>query len=403
MENTSKPTGSAALTGLTCVMFLMFAMTTDSAGVIIPQIIRQFRIGLAEAGAFHYAVMAGIALSGLGLGFLADRLGRKVTILLGLGLYAVDACLFIAGDSFAGFFGLLFVSGAAVGIFKTGALALIGDLAPTARAHTRLMNLVEGCFGIGAIIGPAIVTQLILSGVSWRWLYLGVGLMGLVLFAIAASARYPAQKHSEDAPASFSVSLRLLRDPHALAFSLAAMVYVGVEAAIYVWMPTLLAGYHGSLAVLALYALPVFFALRAAGRFVGSALLARWSWTRVLTFSTGAILCCFMASLAGGVAVAVVALPVSGLFMSVIYPTLNSKGISCFVHAEQGAASGVILFFTCVGAVIAPLAMGWVSDRFGGAEAGFALAAVLAALLFAAAIVNAIWDPSRPRLETING
>ena len=34
-----------------------------------------------------------------------------------------------------------------------------------------------------------------------------------------------------------------------------------------------------------------------------------------------------------------------------MYPTINSKGISCVPKAEHGAAAGVILFFTCVSAV----------------------------------------------------
>jgi len=81
--------------------------------------------------------------------------------------------------------------------------------------------------------------------------------------------------------------------------------------------------------------------------------------------------------------VAVYLLPFSGLFISVIYPTINSKGISCFPKSEHGAVSGVILFFTCVSAAVGPLAMGAVSDAFGGARYGFILATVFAGMLFA--------------------
>ena len=71
------------------------------------------------------------------------------------------------------------------------------------------------------------------------------------------------------------------------------------------------------------------------------------------------------------------------LFMSVIYPTINSKGISCLPKSEHGAGAGVILFFTCLSAVLAPLAMGAVSDAMGGPKYGFVLATGFAALLFA--------------------
>jgi fucose permease len=81
--------------------------------------------------------------------------------------------------------------------------------------------------------------------------------------------------------------------------------------------------------------------------------------------------------------------------MSVIYPTLNSKGISCFPKSEHGAVAGVILFFTCAGAALGPLAMGAVSDLFGGLKAGFVLATIWAALLFAGMLYNWLANPTR--------
>ena len=95
-------------------------------------------------------------------------------------------------------------------------------------------------------------------------------------------------------------------------------------------------------------------------------------------------------------------LPLSGLFMSVIYPTINSKGISCFPKAQHGAVAGVILFFTAGGAALGPLAMGRVSDIFGGAKYGFMLAAGFATLLFVGALLNWIFDPSKARLHSLD-
>jgi hypothetical protein len=75
-------------------------------------------------------------------------------------------------------------------------------------------------------------------------------------------------------------------------------------------------------------------------------MLNRFQWTGVLALLSALILPCFAASVAGGVAWAIWLLPLSGLFMSVIYPTINSKGISCLPLSEHGAGAGVILFFT---------------------------------------------------------
>jgi fucose permease len=106
------------------------------------------------------------------------------------------------------------------------------------------------------------------------------------------------------------------------------------------------------------------------------------------------ILACFAISLAGGVSWGVYSLPLSGLFMSVIYPTINSKGISCVPKSEHGAAAGVILFYTCLSAVLAPLAMGAVSDAMGGPIYGFALATGFAALLFFGLVLNNVFNPA---------
>lgn len=85
---------------LTFLMFTMFAMTTDAVGVIIPEIIKDFNLSLTQASAFHYAPMIAIALSGVLFGFLADRLGRKRTIIIGLGLFACACWLFAVGNQF---------------------------------------------------------------------------------------------------------------------------------------------------------------------------------------------------------------------------------------------------------------------------------------------------------------
>src|SRR5271166_6055166 len=101
----------AAIKALTFLMFMMFAMTTDSVGLIIPEIIRTFHLSLTAAGAFQYATMGGIGLAGFLLGHLADRYGRKTTILTGLSLFAGASFLFLAGSAFAYFCVLMALSG----------------------------------------------------------------------------------------------------------------------------------------------------------------------------------------------------------------------------------------------------------------------------------------------------
>jgi fucose permease len=383
---------------LTYLMFAMFAMTTDSVGIIIPEVIRTFGLSLTAAGTFQYATMAGIAVAALLLGQLADRLGRRSTIVIGLVLFASACFLLAAGERFMTFAVLLGLSGVAIGVFKTGALALIGDISTSTAQHTAIMNTAEGFFGVGAIIGPAILTRLLDAGLPWQWLYLIAGFMCVALIVLALLVRYPASPKPAGGPALRGTG-RALRNPYVLAFSAGAFLYVGVEAAIYVWMPTWFQGYSGSATTVAAYSISIFFLLRAAGRFVGAWLLGRLRWQAALALCSGGILICFAISIAAGMEWAVYLLPLSGVFMSVIYPTLNSKGISCLPKSEHGAGAGVILFFTCVSAVVAPLAIGAVGDAFGHIVYGFWLATGFAVVLFAGAVANWLVNPTQPVLD----
>ena len=401
-KDPSAAASSMLLKALVFAMFAMFAMTTDSVGTVIPQVIREFELGLTAGGSFQYATMSGIAVSAIALGFLADRLGRKTTILIGLSLFGLGSVLFAAGHDFLFFVTLLFVSGLGIGIFKAGALALIGDLSRSTREHARTMNLIEGFFGVGAIIGPAIVAYLLQVGASWTWVYLIAGAMCGVLILGSALARFPRPVIVRQEPTSPTEAMRLAADPTALFFGVALMLYVGAEAAIYVWAPTYLADYSGSWVSLAAYAVSIFFILRAVGRFLGVWLLARMNWTTVLLVCSGAMALLFWIAVIGGRGVAIFALPATGIFMSVLYPTINSTGISCFDKGRHGSVAGLLLFFTCVSAVFAPLAMGALGDWLGDSTYSIVLGAVLATLLVALCGWNALRQPFTARLAQRN-
>ena len=345
-------------------------------------------MSLTAAGTFQYATMTGIALAGLLLGSLADRFGRRRTIVIGLTLFAAACFLLAAGNTFLFFAVLLGLSGLAIGVFKTGALALIGDISTSTAEHTSIMNTAEGFFGVGAIVGPAILARLLAAGLSWKWLYVIAGAMCVVLIVLALAGEVSRTTHATGAlrrrraePARDEESLRagVLGRRVSLRRRRGGDLRVDADAArgLHRHAPRARHVQHLDLLPAA--------RRRTLSRRVDADAAAV---AAVLAMFSGCILACFALSVAGGVDWAVFLLPLSGLFMSVIYPTINSKGISCVPKAEHGAAAGVILFFTCVSAVLAPLAMGAVSDAFGHIIYGFWLATGFAAVLFAGLLLN---------------
>ncbi len=404
-QSVNEAAGFRAARALVCLLFFTFAMTSDAVGSIVSRVIVEMHLSLTAAGAFQYVPMSAIAIGAVTLGFLADRLGRRAAIIAGLGLYGGSSLLFAFGNTYGVFVALLALAGFGISIFKTGALALIGDLTPTVAAHTRLMNAAEGFFGVGSIVGPAAVAVLLAAGLSWKWLYVVAAGICVALIVLASRMKFPGGpvRHEDmrgaGAQGGKGSTGRVLRDPFALGFAGLMMLYVAVECAVYVWMPTYVRAYRGHWNWLPLYGLTIFFVLRALGRFVGIWLLRHFQWSAVLAACSLFILACFAGSVLGGIELGAWLLPASGLAMSVIYPTLNSKGISCFPKTEHGAAAGVLLFFTAIAAALGPLAMAAVSDAYGDVRMGFILATALALLMFMALLLNWLIDPTQRRLQ----
>ena len=254
------------------------------------------------------------------------------------------ACIaFALEQNFPFYLCLLGLCGLSIGLFKTGALALIGDVSHNAEGHTRLMNRVEGFFGLGAIFGPGLVSLLIAYDMAWTQLYLLAGFICAVLLVLAYRLDYPEYKQAEQS--SVFQSLKLVKDPYALGFSLAIAFYVAAEVAIFVWLPTLLQQYQGNWTFFAANAIMLFFILRTAGRFLAEWLLSLFDWALLLACFGTAIFGCFALSMLNGVDWALWLMPLSGLFMAMMYPTLNSKGISCFERSQHGAAAGLDFSF----------------------------------------------------------
>ena len=161
---------------------------------------------------------------------------------------------------------LLAIAGLGISVFKTAALALIGDVTASSREHTRFMNTVEGILCRGRHSGtgdrgrPDRRRHVVEVALCRRGRDLpGAGGHG--------QRRARAGAANDVERASAAQMLEVLRDPLALGFSLLVALYVAVEVAIYVWMPTYLAGYEGPNLWLQAWALTFFFVLRAVGPF----------------------------------------------------------------------------------------------------------------------------------------
>jgi MFS family permease len=108
-------------------------------------------------GIYAFGVIGGLIL----FGNLSDRLGRKPLLLLGLGLSAASALLFLVAGSLVPVYAARVVSGLSAGIFTGTATAYIIDLAPVGRRLASFVAVFANLGGLG--------TGTLLSGLLAEW------------------------------------------------------------------------------------------------------------------------------------------------------------------------------------------------------------------------------------------
>jgi MFS family permease len=150
----------------------------------------EFQLEDAKVARLLLAYGAGSVVSILAGGFLTDRLGRRLTLLLSLfGSGAIAVALGLV-SSIAVFAPLLVLLGFVADLYRPAASAIIGDLLPSAQraiGFAALRTAVNLGFAVGMSLGGFIADW------SWRLLFLGDGattlLYGVVVFLFIAETR----------------------------------------------------------------------------------------------------------------------------------------------------------------------------------------------------------------------
>ncbi len=174
------------LVGLAYTNFIALGLAGGLVGVAWPSIRESFNLSLDALGLLLIASNIGFLISSFNSGRIASRFGIGSLLLIGslirgMGLlgYAVTPGWWVMVLL------ALFVGGG-------GGAMDAGTNAYFATNHSaRLMNWLHASFGVGATLGPAIMTSILSLGQSWRWGYAIVAVIqGLlvVLFVLTRNA-----------------------------------------------------------------------------------------------------------------------------------------------------------------------------------------------------------------------
>ena len=318
---------------LACLAYLGVALPGSTLGLLWPSM----RLNLGQpVGALGILLVPGITASAIASA-LAGRLRVSV------GLLVAAAALFIAlalgAEALAPSMWVMVVGTV---LFGVGFGALDTALNAHAARHfgARDINWMHASYGLGATLGPLLVTALLSAGRSWRQTY---GVMALVLAALSgvlalarrgwpAPARAPA-RDPESPP------VRPASAAGALAFT---AVETGIESGAGIWGYLFLTGGRGLPAAAAGVAVSAYWTMMCAGRVVLGPVAERLGPSRVLAVAVAGVpLGAALMAVPGPGALAVAGLMLLGLAAAPVFPLFTLATRTTRMVSLQVAASAV--------------------------------------------------------------
>lgn len=157
---------------------------TNLTGYILPGVIASFAITKYEAGFIGSSVSVGMLIGALGIGFVADRVGRKLAFMLGMAIYSVLSLVLCLTWSYESLLVLRMVQGIGLGAEAPLVFTYLAEFMP-ARIRGRLVA--SSIFGwVFASAIAALVAIPVLPAFGWRGMFFIGGILGLVILVIAA-------------------------------------------------------------------------------------------------------------------------------------------------------------------------------------------------------------------------
>lgn len=346
--------------------FFLFGFVDNLKGPILPNLLDDLDLSYSLGGTILLGAYLGFLVATLATGALADIAGKSVVILVAC------ACLFVGmiGFSMSSVFWMLaatmVIVGLGMGALEVGGNLIIVDL--HYREKGRYLNLLAFFHGIGSMIVPLYAGQLLSAGVSWRGIYRSGILIVVLLFVYFLLVKYPKVGASDDNRFDIEKLGRSAFTGEMILFYIAIAVYVAAEIGVAAWLVEFLQEAKSQSLITSTLYLSLFFGAITAGRFIGSFLVERIGYLRIMLYAALASVVCSAIGIFGPAVLAFV-LPLTGFFFSIIFPTITAA-VSDLHKENVGTILGLLFTFAGIGGMLGPWIIGISSDRL-GIQAGF--------------------------------
>ncbi len=218
-----------------CLAFLTYGLFTSAVGPILDELATLTGSSLSAVGGAFTFLFLGSLTTMLLVGPLIDRIGLKIVIVTALVVLAVGIFGFSNAHLLPLMFAMFLVSGVGQGGMEIAGNLVITEAYP--KDNAGIFNLLHFFFGLGAFIGPAVVSLFVSAAcpagraLDRRQRDCRFGLLFLVFYRNKKAA--PLAESGTNAPLLRAASI--YRSPLLWSMGILLLLYVGVEYSIGSW------------------------------------------------------------------------------------------------------------------------------------------------------------------------
>jgi fucose permease len=334
---------------------LLFGLVENIKGVSFPLIKAEFGVNYDSQGGLVSLTWFGYVLFCLAASLFLQRFGIKKSVLAGYVLITAGAVLTLAAPTFWATGITLLIVNAGFGFFEVGANALAAVVF-TSRAAL-MMNLMHFFYGFGAIAGPKTAGLLTDSlNMSWRQVYIIILIPVALVFLFILLTKFTPQadrgRHEETT--SRITFFGALKSPLVWLFCLVLGFMEVIEFGAANWGGLYLKDVYGlDPRVVGASFVSMFYILFTIARLFGGLAIERIGYVRSLFIALGGVILAFAIGFGLGRS-GIWVLPVSGLFIGIMWPTLMAVAMRTFgpdaptitsvIITVSGAINGIFQF-----------------------------------------------------------
>jgi AAHS family 4-hydroxybenzoate transporter-like MFS transporter len=167
---------------LCALIALLDGFDTQVIGFVAPVIAAEWNLPVALFGPVFAVGLLGGLLGAVVFGFLADRMGRRVTLLATVALFAIGSLFTFTARTPFELGSWRFITGMGLGGAMPSVIALAAEYAPAGRRNTLVTAMFCG-FPLGAVVG-ALASVPLMEMHGWKAVFLAGGVAPLILLLV---------------------------------------------------------------------------------------------------------------------------------------------------------------------------------------------------------------------------